>query len=446
LRAIEGAVTLRWLVGAAVLLGCNHDLEDAPCPCIEGYACCAARNVCVPEAQALANDCGLGWGLGEAFPAQAVFTRSTVASYVDADGSVVNAGLNQPRFDYDTDGAPAGLLLEDQATNLFLHSEDLANGVWHSRTVTPQIEPCSDPAPDGTMTATHIYNVVDNYIVIEQLIDNMGPMADRTFSLSFWIKGTVASSVDVILHMSDIASNWPDNDIRGSSIDGTYPSWRRFALAGTIGSTAGSTTLIAGIRCSVSSPCDFAGTDMCIWGAQVEESPGATSYIRTDGAAVTRAADHFSLAPEAIWRQRYGTLLAVGSLIAIPPDGAPAPFVSLQDDSSGAWSLVADGASGGAIAATHIAAEPGAVWEISETSPTFVLGVPRALAATYVLDGDATLAVDGVLAASGAVATPPSHVRTMELGGDGFFGHLREVRYWPVPVNLPSLQRLAQVR
>lgn len=59
------------------------------------------------------------------------FERASVAIYFDADGVLQTAAINEPRLDHNpVTLEPLGLLIEEQRTNLFLHSNDVSNASW----------------------------------------------------------------------------------------------------------------------------------------------------------------------------------------------------------------------------------------------------------------------------------------------------------------------------
>ena len=66
-------------------------------------------------------------------------TRNTEARRVNSAGLIASVASGIPRLDYYTSGGTAGcpaLLVEPAATNLALHSRDLANAVWSGTNVT----------------------------------------------------------------------------------------------------------------------------------------------------------------------------------------------------------------------------------------------------------------------------------------------------------------------
>ncbi|MCP5405478.1 MAG: hypothetical protein H6922_04575 [Pseudomonadaceae bacterium] len=67
----------------------------------------------------------------QAMPGTVAFNRAGAGGHFDAQGLWVTAPTGGPRLDHDpASGAPRGLLMESQSTNLLLWSRDLANTVW----------------------------------------------------------------------------------------------------------------------------------------------------------------------------------------------------------------------------------------------------------------------------------------------------------------------------
>jgi hypothetical protein len=66
------------------------------------------------------------WTRDTAFPSQLSLSRTTVGSYFNAQGRRITAASGGPRIEYNpSTGAPWGLLLEEQRTNLILQSSTL---------------------------------------------------------------------------------------------------------------------------------------------------------------------------------------------------------------------------------------------------------------------------------------------------------------------------------
>lgn len=87
------------------------------------------------------------------------FTRSTTATYFDANGVMQTAAINEPRFDHDpVTLEPLGLMVEEQRTNLVLNS---ATGVNQTVSVGPKKHSLSFYGTGTvTLSGTHSATVV----------------------------------------------------------------------------------------------------------------------------------------------------------------------------------------------------------------------------------------------------------------------------------------------
>lgn len=93
-------------------------------------------------------------------PGDINFSRASNAYYIDSDGMVRIAGVNQPRFQWDpATNTLSGLLIEEARTNLLGYSTALVGGAWTnvlSGTATITAVANAGTAPDGTFTATRL--------------------------------------------------------------------------------------------------------------------------------------------------------------------------------------------------------------------------------------------------------------------------------------------------
>ena len=199
------------------------------------------------------------------------FERSSTGTYVDEDGLIKTAAVDQARFDYDpSTGESLGLLIEESRTNLITYSEDFSQSVWTKQNGF-SITSNTAIAPDGTLTADTASRV---NLSAEYLYQNLGLPAG-TYTLSCWIKSVNASSSFSIASYSGVDGS------QSSSFTATN-TWKRFSHTVTVSST------VTGFY-----PCipSVSGEQFYIWGAQVEQGFSSTSYIPTSGSTVTRSAD-----------------------------------------------------------------------------------------------------------------------------------------------------------
>jgi hypothetical protein len=200
-------------------------------------------------------------------PGGLTFTRSTTATYINSSGYVTSAVINEARFDY-TSGILRGLLIEGSGTNLLNWSESFAtsggtNNNWADTSIT-RTTGQTDPA-NGT-TAIRFTASAGNATVISTAA--IGTSAQRTFSV--WLRRVTGTGN--IQYTTDNGTNWTTQAITSS--------WVRYAFAATTASQR------VGIRIVTSSDA------IEMWGAQLEDGSGASSYIPTGASQGTRAADY----------------------------------------------------------------------------------------------------------------------------------------------------------
>ncbi|WP_429139255.1 phage head spike fiber domain-containing protein [Aeromonas veronii] len=205
------------------------------------------------------------------------FSRNSTATYIGKDGQLKTAAANEPRFEKE------GLLIEGQSTNLipwsrgadysknpsyFLsNASAVTNGDALVVTVTAQ-----NGGVGGVLSGTH---------------------EGKTTTVSLWAKGAVGGErLRVGLSTDQLAMPF---DVVLTT------EWVRYSKTYSIGA---SDTRQTGIRIYAQSPCTFS-----IDKVQCEELPFATSYIPTNGAASTRAADQ-------VWLPAAGNRF-IGGLYAV---------------------------------------------------------------------------------------------------------------------------------
>ena len=217
------------------------------------------------------------------------YSRNSTATYLGSDGLIKTALVNEPRFEFDTDGNCLGFLIEESRTNIVSYSQQFDNSYWAKAgggnpgtTVTAN----QAVAPDGTATADYIdyTTAITNSKLIERTFDNTP--AGKTYTGSVWIKGTAGQTINLILDGYGV-------DVTGEqyTLDGT---WQRLSITRTYGPTFSADALFRfGVR-----PLGLsAGTanQVYAWGAQLEQGSFPTSYIPTSGSTVTRAVDEATI-------------------------------------------------------------------------------------------------------------------------------------------------------
>tara|TARA_R100001463_G_scaffold42850_4_gene89596 strand:+ start:3954 stop:4910 length:957 start_codon:yes stop_codon:yes gene_type:complete len=197
--------------------------------------------------------------------------RSTTATRVNSSGLIETVAVFIPRIDYG--GGTAVILNEAASTNLLLHSQDFDNTYWkkNSSTVTAN----TTVAPDGTTTAETFALGGTDLARVFRNNTTTGGSSDTTFSI--WLKGTAGQTVTLECGSA-------------SSVITLTADWVRHSLTNTTHTTA--TTVRVINRATNGNN----ATDLYAWGAQLEQTSAATSYIATTSAQVTRAADNIQKA------------------------------------------------------------------------------------------------------------------------------------------------------
>ena len=266
------------------------------------------------------------------------FTRASSATVVNKDGLIETVGSGEPRIDFNND-AKGALLLEGTRSNLLTYSEDFSQGYW---TKTGASVTSGFSSPDGGLNA---FKLVEDTSTLGHLIEATVLVNVYDVSQSIYVKP------DGIQYLV----------LRSNSSGGTYINCTFDLVNGTNTyngmtedfkielATDGWFKISASNRSSASAFRVFSyimshfdvqnngfpnqtgdGTSgIYIWGAQLEQGSYATSYIPTQGSAVTRVADACNNAGnEQVINSTEGVLYAEISAL---DDDETQRFISLSD-------------------------------------------------------------------------------------------------------------------
>jgi hypothetical protein len=376
-----------------------------------------------------------------AFPTSYVATtptftsRASSATYYDSTGVLRIAGTNQARtgFGYDTTTAKwvsQGLILEAAATNLLTNSEDFST--WTAAdgaTVTTN----QGVAPDGNTTADRYAADTTSHLVRTSIA---GIAANTTYTFSVWIKGVSASGT-VALNISQ-----PQPTPENTKTISYTTEWKRYELTGS----STSSTFYVQIGQWATNGLG-PSSDILIWGAQLETGFVATSYIRTVGAAATRAADVSSSAATTRaydlaeitganfspwWNQTQGTYYIENSY-----GGFSNQPIVLSDYNGNAWSY----ATTTGVISVYLVAPPSVALASSVTA---AVNTNYRAAFSYGSAGKAITASNTTPVIS--TNTLLSNSANLWIGsfGAGYFinGCIKKIAYYPIQVTSTQLQAL----
>lgn len=201
------------------------------------------------------------------------FTRASAATCTKSTGVIVGLTNNQPRVTMGT-----GLLVEGLTTNRVINSEDFSSWTCVNTTVTAN----STVAPDLTTTGDTLTSTVaggycqSTPFTMDGIAGTISVYAKtsagtQTFGMLF---RDVTAGTDFCSATPTATTQWP------ALVTGRY------------GCTIPSTVISANSHIMRIYPGGVAGTGtVIVWGAQVENKNGATSYVATGATMVSRSAD-----------------------------------------------------------------------------------------------------------------------------------------------------------
>lgn len=220
------------------------------------------------------------------------FTRSTTATRININGILETVAADTPRIDYTT--GVGTLLLEGASTNKALRSNEFDNASWTKTRATATAS--SAISIDGTINAYKFYedNTAGTH-EIKQYISGLTNSVSHTFSV--FAKADERYKMRLNIFGGYAEFNLSDGTIitqptvDDASIESYGDGWYRIAITKTANNTVTNAyAYILNDAGSVSYTGDNV-SGVLLYGAQLEETDFATSYIPTTTATVTRNAE-----------------------------------------------------------------------------------------------------------------------------------------------------------
>lgn len=244
--------------------------------------------------------------------------RSSIASSTTSNGVIRYVPQNTPRIEYDlATGDCKGLLVEEQRTNLVTYSTDITSSYGSAVYVNWNVASYNA----NTLSAPDMTNTADEFVAqspTASRVWRISVTAGETYTFSCYVRRSPYSTSDNAIEQFGFL--WA-NSTNGTSLN-TYGTQELNLPAGAKGLTnywqrvwfsytvpAGITSIEMGIS-NRGSGTGNQNYSVGVWGFQLELGSYPTSYIPTNGAAATRAADNISVKLYDGYNSPYGTVAA----------------------------------------------------------------------------------------------------------------------------------------
>ncbi len=263
-------------------------------------------------------------------PLPFTFDRASSATRVNKQGLIETVGADQPRIDYSNDSNGA-LLLEPSRTNLIPNSENMT--AWNTTSLLSVTG-----GNVGVYGSTNAYNIIPDTTATSHRIwlSSLG-LSSNTHTFTIYAKANGCSDLYIYCNSSGVDyARWfnletgslgGSTGTQTSSITPIGNDWYKLEITGTSDLTSVELYLSNGTESISWSPNGIQG--MLMQFGQLEVGSYPTSYIPTQGSAVTRVKDTCSqTVPDGVIGQTEGTLfLEVAALTNTPSND----YITISD-------------------------------------------------------------------------------------------------------------------
>jgi hypothetical protein len=333
------------------------------------------------------------------------FSRASSGTVVNKDGLIETVGVGEPRIDF-KDNTKGALLLEPERRNIFDYSSNLSAWSKLNSTVTESSVLSLDGINNSyayertSSSASYIYRTVSLSNTTDYTLSFFVKSGTSTnFTTDIWDTTQSTQCQIKIDLVTKTVSNFIGNSYK---IEDYTNGWMRVSVTFTSESSFGTT-----FNRYFNS--DSVGTELYIWGVQLEEGSYATSYIPTSGSAVTRVVDTcIQTVPEGIVDENEMTLYCELEYIG----GASIIAMSVHNNSNSViWlNIEADLTVSGANFY-------GGFYGVSRSTTSLELNNKYKIA-YRTKNGDSALYINGILEASSTeTIANPNILNKVQLGG-----------------------------
>jgi len=227
------------------------------------------------------------------------FTRGSVATRINAQGLIENVASGQSRLDYPLiDGVQKGCphyILEPSRTNLITYSEDFSQSYWIKASVSLSSNQLI--SPDGTLNSDKIIESSTNGL--QQIYSDVittTPSSDYVYSIFIkkgersWVKVMTANNSGANFNVENGIIGIVDSGVN-AEIEDYGNGWFKCSVSFNTSVSADRVYVRISTSNGVTSYQGDGTSGVYIFGAMLEAGSYPTSYIPTNGTAVTRSAE-----------------------------------------------------------------------------------------------------------------------------------------------------------
>lgn len=393
------------------------------------------------------------------------YTRASAGSYFSSAGNLVEATVDQPRFDHDpVTFEKLGIMIEGQSTNLLTHSEAASNWARDDVAITDN----DVISPRGTQDASSVYETATTaQHRVKRTNRALGANEKKTWSIFIKSLGSEQRGLNFNLYDNSVASSAAAINIEDPFVDqivtgATGPlggnasakflnlknGWVRvsFTVIGDASSRNALTVIFTMTNNGSTTYLGDPSIGLALWGVQ-EEVGACTSYIKTTSASVTRARDDLLVSSNIPWfRQGYGTFLIEAR--------APVAHASVRFFHSGQGPNIADrffviSLGSGALKLRAFLGADLIVDEDIAPAGTYSDGEPVLIAVAF--DAGANIfraAVNGVATGEFPVPSIPDLQSYLKIASapasEHIVGVVKDFQYFPYPASAAELAAMTQ--